>query len=148
MWTGVQTSIRMRIHVWTWTQHRHGAGTPLNPLYPFGLCTGSEIRFESSLSTSSCTVLVPVSHVQSHPGMHASNPGWLWTRPIFLFERVIGYQEYTRGFVVPFICDYYAMAPPKLKCYMFCSHWVPKVWPLFQSRFFVSFKRRHEKHVR
>ena len=46
--------------------------------------------------------LLPVSHVQSHPGMHASNPGWLWTcMPVFEFERVVRYQEYTHGFVVP-----------------------------------------------
>ena len=47
------------------------------------------------------TCLVPVSHVQSHPGMHASNPGWLWTWPVFKFERVIRYHEYTHGFVIP-----------------------------------------------
>ena len=79
----------------------HSAETPLNRFYPFGLWTGNEIRLESSLSMSGYTCFVPVSHVQSHPGMHASNPGWLWTRPVFDFERVVRYHEYTHGFVVP-----------------------------------------------
>ena len=82
--------------------HRHSAETPLNQFYPFGLWTWNEIRLESSLSMNGLyTCLVPVSHVQSHPGMHASNPGWLWTRPVFYFERVIKYQEYTHVFIVP-----------------------------------------------
>ena len=82
--------------------HRHSAETPLNRFYSFGLWTRNEIRLESLyLSMSGYTFLVPVSHVQSHPGMHASNPGWLWTRPVFGFERVIRYHEYTHGFVVP-----------------------------------------------
>ena len=81
---------------------RHSAETPRNQFYSFGLWTGNEIRLESSLSLSSYnTFLVPFSHVQSHPGMHASNPGWLWTRSVLEFERVIKYHEYTHGFVVP-----------------------------------------------
>ena len=31
-----------------------------------------------------------VLHVKSHPGMHASNPGWLWTRPFFNLKGSLG----------------------------------------------------------
>ena len=88
----------MRINVWTWTRTQTQCR---NTTESFGLWTGNEIRLEFPPTMSRYTFFVPVSHVQSHPGMHASNPEWLWTWPVFEFERVVRYQEYTHGFVVP-----------------------------------------------
>ena len=62
--------------------------------------------------------------------------GWLWTWPVFEFERVVRYQEYTHGFVVPLWLLYH----PRLRTEKF-DHY-------FNNVFFVSFKRRHEKCAR
>ena len=84
----------MRIHVWTWlwkdTQCRNTIELIL-PFWTVNFCEFS-LFFRG---------YVHVSHVQSHPGMHASNPGWLWTQPVFEFERVNRYHEYTHVFVEP-----------------------------------------------
>ena len=103
MWIGMRTSIRMRIHVWNWTWTRiqtSGAGTPLNPFYPFGLLTGNEIRLESSLSMRSIQFWYPFHMSKVTPECMSPTLGDFGHNPFFTFERVIGY-EYICGFVVP-----------------------------------------------
>ena len=82
MWIGMRTSIRMRIHVWTWTRIQTCRNTT-ESILPFWTIDREWNKAWIFPLNEKYTVLVPVSHVQSHPGMHVSNPGWLWTQPFF-----------------------------------------------------------------
>ena len=101
MWTGMGTSLWMRIHVWTWTwtqtQCRNTTESILlfwtvnrkwNQAWIFPLYEWLRFWYLFHMSKVTPECMPPTRGDFGHG-------------PFFLFERVIRYQEYTHGFVVP-----------------------------------------------
>ena len=139
---GKRTTTKMRMQTWTQTAGCGALNTTESIVSLWSLsrgCNKSWIFLVFSLGN--CTFLVLVSHVQSHPGLEEYNPGWLWTQPIFKFQKVIRYHEYNVDLLS--LCDHYTthgIQIPKIG-----SRQIPKVWPLFKSHVLCALQTKARK---